>query len=98
MIARGTRCPRLAVGIQHPLDRDAIAARVRAGDLAVATSGAYERGAHIATPHGARARRRAVGHGRGPDLGTADAYSTAAFAMGAARPGLDARARTATRR
>ncbi|WP_051323792.1 FAD:protein FMN transferase [Candidatus Solirubrobacter pratensis] len=82
------------IGIQHPLDRTAIAARVQADDLAVATSGAYERGAHIVDPH----MRAAPGDVlsvtvTGPDLGTADAYSTAAFAMGAAGPawtlGLD---------
>jgi thiamine biosynthesis lipoprotein len=80
------------VGIQHPRDRDAIAARVHAGDLAVATSGAYERGEHIRGPHGAPSGVLSVTV-TGPDLGTADVYSTAAFAMGTAGPrwtlGLD---------
>jgi thiamine biosynthesis lipoprotein len=79
--------PRWRVGIQHPGDRTALCAVVEANDLAVATSGAYERGEHIVDPH--------TGHPPsgvrsvtvcGPDLGTADAYSTAAFAMGAAGP------------
>jgi thiamine biosynthesis lipoprotein len=53
----------------------------------VATSGAYERGAHVVDPH----RGRAAAGVRsvtvvGPDLATADAYATAAFAMGAAAP------------
>src|SRR4051794_22448605 len=96
VIARGGALPERAwkVGIQHPHDRDAIAARVSARDLAVATSGAYERGAHIRDPH---ARRPPSGvlsvTVTGPDLGTADAYSTAAFAMGVDGPrwtlGLD---------
>ena len=80
------------VGIQHPHDRTAVAARVRAHDLAVATSGAYERGAHIRAPHGTPAGVVSVTV-TGPDLGTADAYSTAAFAMGIDGPrwtlGLD---------
>jgi thiamine biosynthesis lipoprotein len=55
--------------------------------LAVATSGLYERGEHLLDP-----RTRTAPHGVvsvtivGPDLGVADAYSTAAFAMGAEGP------------
>lgn len=76
------------VGVQHPLERGAVAAVVAAEDLGVATSGAYERGAHVVDPLGG-----ASPHGvlsvtvTGPDLGVADAYSTAAFAMGTAGPG-----------
>jgi thiamine biosynthesis lipoprotein len=71
------------VGLQHPHDRDAIAAVVRATDLAVATSGAYERGAHIVDPRdGSAPRGVASVTVTGPDLGTADALSTAAFALG----------------
>ena len=71
------------VGIQHPGDRGALAAVVEANDLAVATSGTYERGEHIVDPHTGRPPRgvRSVTV-CGPDLGTADVYSTAAFAMG----------------
>ena len=59
----------------------------RARDLAVATSGAYERGAHIVDPRTARRRAGVLSVTvTGPDLGTADAYSTAAFAMGADGP------------
>ena len=78
VIARGSGW---RVGIQHPLERDAIAARVSASDLAVATSGTYERGPHIASDGEVLSVTVT-----GPDLGTADAYSTAAFAMGAAGP------------
>jgi len=35
------------IGIQHPTERLAVAAVLRGGPRAVATSGAYERGAHI---------------------------------------------------
>jgi thiamine biosynthesis lipoprotein len=71
------------VGIQHPHDRSAIALRVCAHDLAVATSGTYERGQHIVDPRSAKAPESVLSVTvTGPDLGTADAYSTAAFAMG----------------
>jgi thiamine biosynthesis lipoprotein len=71
------------IGIQHPLERDRVAAVVETRDLAVATSGAYERGEHVFDPH---TRRPPVGvlsvTITGPDLATADAYATSAFAMG----------------
>jgi FAD:protein FMN transferase len=72
-----------SVGIQHPLELERIAAVVEANDLAIATSGAYARGNHVRNPH---ARRPPTGVLSvtvvGPELGTADAYATAAFAMG----------------
>jgi thiamine biosynthesis lipoprotein len=71
------------VGVEHPGDRHAIAAVLETRDAAVATSGAYERGAHIVDPHtGGPPDGVASVTIVGPDLGTADAYSTAAFAMG----------------
>ncbi len=71
------------VGIQHPLERDQIAAVVEAGDLAVATSGAYARGDHVFDPHTHRPPEGVLSVTVvGPDLATADAYATAAFAMG----------------
>jgi thiamine biosynthesis lipoprotein len=85
VITRGCAWPEQdwRVGIQHPHDRGAVAARVRVSDMAVATSGAYERGAHITNPWtGAVAHDVLSVTVTGPDLGTADAYSTAAFAMG----------------
>lgn len=73
------------IGIQHPLERAWIAAVVEAGDLAVATSGSYERGEHILDPRTGRPPRGPLSVTVcGPDLGTADALSTAVFAMGAA--------------
>jgi len=71
------------VGIRHPYERDRLAAALTLSDCAVATSGAYERGPHILDP---RTRRPAAGLSSvtvvGRDLGTADAYATAAFAAG----------------
>jgi thiamine biosynthesis lipoprotein len=72
------------VGIQHPLERQAIAAVVEATDLALATSGEYARGGHVLDPHtGATPTGILSATISGPDLATADAYATAAFAMGA---------------
>jgi thiamine biosynthesis lipoprotein len=80
------------VGIRHPHVADRVAAVIEACDLAVATSGAYARGDHVLDPH---TRRPARGlHSvtiTGPDLATADAYATAAFAMGRDAPGWMAR-------
>ena len=60
---------------------------LEAGDLAVATSGAYERGAHIVDPHTGRPPHGVLSVTVvGPDLATADACATAAFAMGARGP------------
>lgn len=76
------------VGIRHPRDPQAVACVVEADrDLAVATSGAYERGDHIVDPASGRAPRGVLSVTVvGPDLGTADAYATAAFAMGSDGP------------
>ncbi len=96
LVTRGAAVPEECwrVGIQHPRDRRAVAAVVEAHDLAVATSGAYERGAHIVDPHSGRPPEGVLSVTvTGPDLGTADAYATAALAMGADGPawtlGLD---------
>jgi thiamine biosynthesis lipoprotein len=53
---RGRAVPELSwsVGIQHPLQRDEIAAVVESTDLAIATSGAYARGDHVVNPHTGR--------------------------------------------
>ena len=84
---------RWTIGIQHPLERSAIAKVVEGDDLAIATSGAYARGAHVLDPHTGAAPAGILSVTiTGPDLGTADAYATAAFAMGARRaPGWTAR-------
>jgi FAD:protein FMN transferase len=89
VLARGRPAPERPwrVGIRHPLRRDKLAAVLAVEDLAVATSGEYERGGHILDPHTGRPPTGLLSVTIvGPDLGTADAYATAAFAMGAAGP------------
>jgi thiamine biosynthesis lipoprotein len=86
---RGRPLPeqRWRVGIQHPEVRDKIAAVVEGNDLAIATSGAYARGQHVLDPHTGRPPQGVLSVTiAGPDLATADAYATAAFAMGEAGP------------
>jgi FAD:protein FMN transferase len=74
------------VGIADPLRRGGLALVVAATDGAVATSGIAERGAHILDPHTGRpASGLASLTVVGPSLALADAYATAAFAMGPAR-------------
>ncbi|MEH1169515.1 FAD:protein FMN transferase [Micromonospora sp. CPCC 205539] len=73
------------IGIRHPWDAMASCLVLTGTDLAIATSGVYERGPHVLDP-----RRGAPATGLrsvtvvGTDLGVADAYATAALAMGAA--------------
>jgi thiamine biosynthesis lipoprotein len=77
------------VGVRHPLEADQIVARLSfaesAGRRAVATSGLYERGAHIVDPHAGHAPDELLSMTVvGPSLALADAYATTAFAMGSA--------------
>ena len=91
---RGGALPQASwrVGIQHPLQRDKVAAVVVASDLAIATSGAYARGQHIVNPHTGRPSTGVLSVTVvGTDLASADAYATAAFAMGEAGPPWTAR-------
>jgi thiamine biosynthesis lipoprotein len=71
------------VGIRHPFDASAVCLVIEGRDLAVATSGTYERGDHVFNP---RTGKPASGLRSvtvtGPELGRADAYATAALAMG----------------
>jgi thiamine biosynthesis lipoprotein len=79
--------PSWSVGIQHPQERDQIALTMLGRDVAIATSGAYERGEHIVDPHtGAHPEAVLSVTVAGPDLGTADAYATAIYAMGEQGP------------
>jgi thiamine biosynthesis lipoprotein len=74
------------VGIADPFHRGRLALVVEAAGSAVATSGIAERGAHIIDPHrGQPASGLASLTVVGPSLALADAYATAAFAMGPAR-------------
>lgn len=98
VVARGEASPGepWRVGIRHPADPAAVAAVLAVRDAAVATSGLYERGPHIRDPRsGAIPEAFASITVVGPRLGPADAYATAAFAMGtdglawvAGRPGF----------
>jgi len=82
------------VGIQHPLLPDRLAAVVVGEDLAIATSGAYARGDHVLDPYTGRPPGGVLSVTvTGPELATADAYATAAFAMGARGPHWTARLR-----
>jgi thiamine biosynthesis lipoprotein len=86
---RGHETPGVAwrVGIRHPFEADKLAWVVTGTDLGVATSGTYERGFHVIDPRCGRAARGLCSVSVvGPDLGLADAYATAAVAMGL--PGL----------
>jgi thiamine biosynthesis lipoprotein len=71
------------VGIQHPRIRDRLAAVLVANEVGIATSGAYERGEHIIDPHTGSPSEGVLSVTTvGPDVATADAYATAAYAMG----------------
>ncbi|WP_329111419.1 FAD:protein FMN transferase [Micromonospora sp. NBC_01699] len=73
------------VGVQDPWDPDRVALVLHGTDLAVATSGVYERGHHVLDPRrGTPARGLRSVTVVGTDLGVADAYATAALAMGQA--------------
>jgi len=74
---------RWRVGIRHPELGDRVAAVLETGDLAVATSGAYERGEHIVDPRTGRAPAGLLSITvAGPSLTYADAFATAAYVMG----------------
>jgi thiamine biosynthesis lipoprotein len=71
------------VGVRHPRERDRVAAVLSLRGGAVATSGEYERGRHIVDPHGHRPPSGLLSLTvTGPSMTYADAYATAAFAMG----------------
>jgi thiamine biosynthesis lipoprotein len=73
------------VGIQHPIERLSVAAVLGLRTGAIATSGAYERGEHVIDPHTGRAPEGVLSVTIvGEHLAVADAYATAAFAMGRA--------------
>ena len=76
-------------GIRDPGDPRSVVAVLDLTDQAIATSGTYERGAHIWGAGGGRIADRATLAGVsviGPNLGTADALATAVFAEGSGRP------------
>lgn len=71
------------IGVRHPDEPLKVAAVLEVSGLAVATSGQYERGGHIRDPHTGRVPDELASVTVvGPSLALADAYATAAFAMG----------------
>ncbi|HEX9096411.1 MAG TPA: FAD:protein FMN transferase [Candidatus Dormibacteraeota bacterium] len=108
VVCRGEPEPGRAwrIGIRHPREAGAVAAVVHGHDLAVATSGTYERGDHIVDARSGMPTRTLLSLTvAGPSLTMADAYATAGFAMGnagvewvAARPGYAPFAVTASER
>ena len=94
------------LGIRHPEQADRVAAVLAIRDVAVATSGTYERGEHIIDPRSGSPPSGLLSMTVvGPSLTFADAYSTAAFVMGergaawvASIDGYDALAITTKRR
>lgn len=72
------------VGIRHPHHSQALAAVVGlVGPLAIATSGSYERGAHVVDPRdGLTANSIASATVIGPSLAEADAFATTLYVMG----------------
>lgn len=75
------------VGVRHPLQPSDYAAVLALAEGAVATSGTYERGLHVLNPlTGAPAADLVSVSVVGPELVVADAYATAALAMGAKAP------------
>jgi thiamine biosynthesis lipoprotein len=76
------------IGLADPLDRTALLGVITGSQIAVATSGTAERGAHILDPHTSEPARDLVSLSVvGADIMLADAYATAGFAMGAAALG-----------
>ncbi|GAA0552270.1 FAD:protein FMN transferase [Paractinoplanes ferrugineus] len=83
------------VGIRHPWEADKVSWVLAVSDGAVATSGTYERGDHVLNPRtGQPARGLRSVTVVGPSLALADAYATAALAMG--EPGLNWLAKLST--
>jgi thiamine biosynthesis lipoprotein len=85
VLTRGRPAPgtNWRVGIQHPWTRAAVAAVVEGTELAVATSGRYERGEHIISPVTGKHPTGLVSVTViGDDLALADGYATAAVVLG----------------
>jgi thiamine biosynthesis lipoprotein len=85
IVVRGEAAPTTPwrIGIRHPLQADKVATVVGVRNGAIATSGAYERGEHVRDPFTGKAPGGVLSVTIvGPSLTYADAYATAAFAMG----------------
>jgi thiamine biosynthesis lipoprotein len=74
---------RWRIGVRHPWQPERLCWVLAGNDLAVATSGTYERGFHVVDPHtGEPARQLCSVTLVGRDLAQTDAYATTALAMG----------------
>ena len=85
LVARGEPVPGQAwqIGIRYPTLADQVASVLAMRNGALATSGLYERGAHLRDPRTGQAANGLKGISVvGPDLTWADAYATAGFVMG----------------
>lgn len=87
VLARSQHAKVWAVGISDPADTRKIVAAVKAKNLAIATSGNYERGKHIYNPKTKKPvdfwQSVTIMH---PDIINADVMATTAFAMGQKAP------------
>ena len=84
----GAPCPSCAGASASSIRSSGTRSRgsIETTELAVATSGEYARGEHVFDPHTAPPPEGILSVTiTGPDLATADAYATAALAMGAER-------------
>lgn len=72
------------VGIRNPFNKSEIVKVVYLSDRGMATSGSYERGAHIYNPHQPQKKISDIVSLTviGPNIYEADRFATAAFAMG----------------
>lgn len=72
------------IGIRNPFNKDENIKVLQLTNHAVATSGTYERGAHIYNPHDKNAQIKEIVSLTviGPNIYEADRFATAAFAMG----------------
>jgi thiamine biosynthesis lipoprotein len=71
------------IGLQNPHNKNSIIGKIDAHNLAVATSGIYERGGHVINPRTGKPVRELLSITVvGPEIIKADVFATAAFVMG----------------
>lgn len=83
IIAHSNTDHRWTIAIANPFDTKQTIAQLNVDNLAIATSGSYEKGSHIYDPHTKiPSDMLASVTIFGPDIITTDVFATAAFAMG----------------
>jgi thiamine biosynthesis lipoprotein len=71
------------IGVLDPLNKKSLIGKISGKNLAIATSGNYERGSHIINPKTGKPARELLSLTvEGPDIVKADILATAAYAMG----------------